>query len=84
MEDLWLKSHKFILDCVVGDFYYGGGNKVSVVKRTSRRIYFDNGNVITIKKSESGKFFYFSGKSVDQILRDIEGYFVFLIHGSYI
>ena len=66
----------------VGDHYYSGGNKISVIKRTPRRIHFDNGNVVTIQKSKSGKFFYFNGKKVDQILRDIEGYLLYLIHSS--
>lgn len=83
MENLWIKAHQFILDSKVGDSYYSGGNKISVIKRTPRRIHFDNENVVTIQKSKSGKFFYFNGKKVDQILRDIEGYFIYKIHSRF-
>lgn len=77
MENLWLKAHQFILDCNIGDFYMVGDQKVSVVRRSPKRIYFSNGELITIKKSEGG-FYHLGGRRVDQILRDIEGYFVFL------
>lgn len=79
MENLWLKAHHYILDMKVGDFYFSGGNNVSVIKRTKSRIYFSNGNIITIKKSSYG-FYHLVGKMVDQTLRDIEGYFIYLIH----
>ncbi len=82
MENLWIKSHEFILDSKIGDFYMVGDNKVSVVRRSPKRIYFSNGELVTIKKSKDGNFNYLSGRNVDQILRDIEGYFVYLIHSS--
>lgn len=82
MENLWRKSHRFILDSKVGDFYETGGEKVLVIKRTPHRIHFSNGNIVTIQKSKSGGFFYFNGKKINQTLRDIEGYFLFLIHSS--
>lgn len=74
-----MKSHHIILDMKVGDFYMSGGGQVSVVKRTPKRIYFSNGNIVTIKKSQYG-FYHLVGKNVNQILRDIEGYLVFLKH----
>lgn len=80
MENLWNKSHKFVITCKVGDYYQVGSEKISVVRRTPKRIYFSNGNVITIQKSKSGLFHYLGGKNVNQILRDIEGYFVYQIH----
>lgn len=79
MENLWTKAHQFILDCKIGDYYMSGGDKVSCIKRTPMRIYFSNGYCITIKKSKYG-FYHLVGKRVDQILRDIEGYLIFLIH----
>ena len=80
MENLWTKSHKFILDSKVGDFYLSGSERISVIRRTPRKIHFSNGNTITISKSKFG-FFHLTGKKVDQTLRDIEGYFLYLIHG---
>lgn len=79
MENLWIKSHETILDMKVGDFYLSGGRKVSVIKRTPMRIHFSNGDIVTIKKSKFG-FYHLVGKNVNQILRDMEGYFVFLKH----
>lgn len=79
MENLWTKAHKFILDSKVGDFYMEGDKKVSVVRRSPKRIYFSNGELVTIRKSECG-FYHLVGRRVDQILRDIEGYFIFLKH----
>lgn len=79
MENLWTKAHKFILDSKVGQFYLSGDDKITVTKRTPKRIYFSNGGVITITKSKFG-FYYFTGRNVNQILRDIEGYFLYLIH----
>ena len=38
-----------------------------------------NGNIVTIKSSQYG-FNYLVGKNVMNILRDIEGYFVYKIH----
>ena len=78
MQELYSKAHLFILESKVGDYYLSGGNKVCVIKRTPRRVYFDNGDVITIQKSKHG-FFFLNGKNVDQILRDIEGYLAYLI-----
>ena len=82
MENLWTKAHKFILDSKVGDFYISGGDKVSVIKRGPKKIHFSNGNTITITKSKFG-FLYLTGKKVDQVLRDIEGFFIYSIHSNY-
>jgi hypothetical protein len=78
MENLWTKAHQFILDCNITDYYMVGDKKVSVVRRSPKRIYFSNGELITIKKSQYG-FFYLRGRNIDQILRDIEGYFIYQI-----
>jgi hypothetical protein len=79
MENLWLKVHHIILNMKVGEFYLTGGHKVSVIKRTPMRIHFSNGDIVTIKKSHYG-FYHLVGKRVNQILRDMEGYSVFLKH----
>lgn len=65
---------------LVGDFYLKGDEKVSVIKRSAKRIHFSDGRVVTITKTKTYGFEYFVGKNVNQILRDIEGYFVYLIH----
>jgi hypothetical protein len=80
MENLWTKSHQFILDCKEGDFYMEGEKKISVVRRSPKRIYFSNGELVTIKESGDGGFFYLGGRNVNQVLRDIEGFFVMLKH----
>ncbi len=74
-QDLWIEAHKFIFNISVGDSY--GVEKIYCTKRTKNRIYFSNGSTITIKKI--GNSFYLFGKNVNQILRDIEGYMVYLI-----
>jgi len=80
MENLWTKAHQFILDSKEGDFYMVGDKKVSVVRRSPKRIYFSNGELVTIKESKGGDFFYLYGRNVNQVLRDIEGYLLYLIH----
>jgi hypothetical protein len=84
MENLWLKAHHFILDSKVDDFYMSGDKKVSVVKRSPKRIYFSNGEIISMKtvKGNVHDFFYLSGKNINNVLRDIEGYFIYKIHSK--
>ena len=79
MENLWIKSHQFILDSKIGDFYMQGDHKVSVVRRSPKRIYFSNGDLVTLKDSKAG-FHYLTGRNINQILRDIEGYLLYKIH----
>jgi hypothetical protein len=81
MENLWIKAHRFIFDSKVGDFYMQGDKKVSVVRRSPKRIYFSNGELITISKLKDDTF-YLSGRNVDNVLRDIEGYFIYKIHSK--
>lgn len=81
MKSMWFESHKFVLNSNVGDFYMSGGHKVFITKKTAKRIYFSNGEIITLKYSDGG-FYFLSGEKVDQILRDIEGYLVYLKHIS--
>ena len=89
--DLNLQANLFIYDAKVGDFYLSGGNKVEVTKRTEKRIHFSNGVIVTIKTLSNGMK-YLSSKSVvtnnksypvvGQMIRDIEGYFLYLIHSK--
>lgn len=70
----FIQSEKFLLSLNVGEGY----NDVVVTKRTKKRIYLSNGNIVHIKNG--GKFLYLDGKYINQILRDIEGYLIYLIH----
>jgi len=78
MENMWIKSHQFLLDMSVGDFYLSGGVKHSVIKRTKKKIWFDNGYFVQLTKSKEYGFLYLKGKNVNQILRDIEGYLIYM------
>jgi hypothetical protein len=89
--DLNIQANLFIYDAKVGDFYLSGGNKVEVTKRTEKRIYFSNGVIVSIKTLPNGMK-YLSSKSVvrnnkpypvvGQMIRDIEGYLLYLIHSK--
>lgn len=89
--DLNLQANLFIYDAKVGDFYLSGGNKVEVTKRTEKRIHFSNGVIVSIKTLSNGMK-YLSSKSVvrknksypvvGQMIRDIEGYSLYLIHSK--
>jgi hypothetical protein len=89
--DLNLQANLFIYDAKVGDFYLSGGSKVEVTKRTEKRIHFSNGVIVSIKTLPNGMK-YLSSKSVvrnnkqypvvGQMIRDIEGYLLYLIHSK--
>jgi hypothetical protein len=89
--DLNLQANLFIYDAKVGDFYLSGGNKVEVIKRTKKRIHFSNDVIVSIKTLSNGMK-YLSSKSVvrnnkpypvvGQMIRDIEGYLLYLIHSK--
>ena len=72
------KEEIFLLNLKVGEGY----NNIVVTKRTNKRIYLSDGKIVHIKKGDG--FFYLDakGNSVKQILRDIEGYLVYLIHST--
>lgn len=72
------------MDSKEGDFYMSGDKKVSVVRRSPKRIYFSNGELVSIKSVKDGghDFFYLSGRNIDNVLRDIEGYFIYKIHSK--
>ena len=67
-------SEMFLLTLTIGE----GFNDVVVNKRTKKRIYLSDGNIIHIK--DTGKFKYLDGKHIKQVLRDIEGYLIYLIY----
>jgi len=87
--DLNLQANLFIYNAKVGDSYLSGGNKVEVTKRTEKRIHFSNGVIVSIKTLSNGMK-YLTSKSVvrnnksypvvGQMIRDIEGYLLYLIH----
>ena len=67
-------SEIFLLGLNIGEGY----NDVVVTKRTNKRIYLSDGKIVHIK--DGGKFKYLDGKYINQILRDIEGYMIYMIH----
>jgi len=84
MNDLWHHAHMFLLNIEVGNSY----NNVTCIKRTDKKIFLSNGVVVTIKKIKGTSMYHLiSNKKVSkgnrkydyiqQILRDIEGYFVY-------
>jgi hypothetical protein len=84
--NLNLQANLFVYKAKVGDFYLSGGDKVEVLKRTEKRIYFSN-NVIVSIKTLPNKMIYLTSKSVvrnnksypvvGQMIRDIEGYLIY-------
>ena len=84
--DLNLEANIFLANAEIGNYYLTGGNKVVVIKRTSKRIHLSNNVIVNIKKLDNGMLFLDSksyvrkGKSypiIHQVLRDIEGYLIF-------
>jgi len=68
------ESEKYLLVLGIG----GGYNNIVVIKRSNKRIYLSDGSIVHIK--DCGKFKYLDGRNINQILRDIEGYLVYLIN----
>ena len=84
MNDLWYDAHMFLLNIEVGNSY----DNVTCIKRTNKKIFLSNGVVVTIKKIKGTSIYHLiSNKKVSkgnrkydyiqQILRDIEGYFLY-------
>ena len=90
--DLNVEANRFIYGAKVGDYYMVGNNKIEVVKRTPKKIYFSNDVTISIRTLSNGNT-YLSSKSivshnkrymvVDQMIRDIEGYLIYKIHSNH-
>jgi tRNA U34 5-carboxymethylaminomethyl modifying enzyme MnmG/GidA len=84
--NLNLQANLFVYEAKVGDFYFSGGDKVEVLKRTKKRIYYSNNVIVSIKTLPNGMI-YLSSKSVvrknrsypviGQMIRDIEGYLIY-------
>jgi hypothetical protein len=84
--NLNLQANLFVYEAKVGDFYLSGGDKVEVLKRTKKRIYYSNNVIVSIKTLPNGMI-YLSSKSVvrknrsypviGQMIRDIEGYLIY-------
>ena len=88
-DSIWNKVNEFLFNMKVGDRYkISTETYVECVKRTNKRIYLSNGNIVTIKTI--GGYEYLTSKGVvrnnkrydtiNQILRDIEGYFIYQNH----
>lgn len=71
------ESEIFLLGLNIGEGY----NDIVVTKRTKKRIYLSDSNIVHIKCG--GSFKYLDGKSINQILRDIEGFLIYKIHTSF-
>lgn len=92
MEDLFLKAQKFVINMKVGDFYMTSkDDKVECIKRDKNKIHLSNGVNIRFQKTKLDNSLYLVTNKkiskgnkkfdyINQILRDIEGYFVCGIH----
>jgi hypothetical protein len=90
-DSIWNDANDFLFNMKVGDKYkISTETYVECVKRTDKRIYLSNGNIVTIKTLNGYKYLTSrsivtrnkSYDSVTQILRDIEGYFIYQTHQS--
>ena len=88
--DMFTKAHIFLYDIKVGEGYKTSIDDVVIcVKRTKKRIYLSNGVIVHLKE-KNGMLYFSSGclvrgykrfEYVMKILRDIEGYLIYRIHG---
>jgi hypothetical protein len=69
-------AEMYLLSLNVGEGY----NNVVVTKRTSKRIYLSNNVIVHIKDCGGFKYLDAKGNTIKQILRDIEGFLIYLIH----
>ena len=85
----WDEANLYLFNIKEGEGYRTSTDtEVICTKRTNKRIYLSNGVIVNIKNN--GKFLYLSSASntigrkryekVDQILRDIQGYLIYLIY----
>ena len=75
--DTWLEAHKFLLNLKIGEGFGPDDNKITLIKKTKKTLSLSDKKIIHIKKVDN--FFYLDGKHINQILRNIEGYIVYLI-----
>jgi hypothetical protein len=91
MEDLNLKANRWLFDCQVGDSYGKDDQRVEVLSRTKNTIKLSNGVNVNIKTLPNG-LKYLDSRSVrrgnkpyplvNQIIRDLEGWFLYKIHSQ--
>jgi hypothetical protein len=89
--DMFTKAHIFLYELKEGQGYFKSvDDQVTCVKRTKKRIYLSNGVIVHLKK-RNGMLYFASAclvrghkryEYVMQVLRDIEGYLVYLIHSE--
>ena len=72
----FISSEQYLLSLKIGEGY----NDAIVVKRTPNRIYLSNDKIIHIRKGDGFKYLDAKGITIKQILRDIEGYLIYLKH----
>ena len=89
--DTWTRAHMFLYYLKEGQGYKTSlDTEVTCVKRTNKKIVLSNGVIVHIKKKNGNEYFHSAGivrrhkkfEYVNQILRDIEGYLVYLIHSG--
>lgn len=73
MNELWIEAQRYIFDLEVGNGY----NDVTLVKRTKKRLHFSNGYIVHIKKLRNLFYLDARGNTINQIVRDVEGYLVY-------
>ena len=69
-------AEQYLLSLNIGEGY----NDVIVVKRTPNRIYLSNDKIVHIRNGDGFKYLDAKGLTIKQILRDIEGYLIYLKH----
>jgi len=91
MNDVWILSQKFLLSLREKDVFYLGKRKFEVGMVNDHKIsLLINGKPFLIHKKHCDEFFYLHSRGikiknrnyplVDQLIRDIEGYIVYLNH----
>ncbi len=87
--DTWTKAHMFLYYIKEGEGYKTSvDTEVICVKRTKKKIVLSNGVIVHIKSKNGNEYLHSASivrrykryEYVNQILRDIEGYLVYLIH----
>lgn len=91
MNDTWTLSHRFILSLEEGDTFFLGKKEYTVIKKTLSKIsLLIDGKKFNILMKKCDNFFYLHSRSVksgnrsypliNQLLRDVEGYIIYLTH----
>ena len=89
--DTWTKAHMFLYYLQEGQGYKTSvDTEVTCIKRTNKKIVLSNGVIVHLKKKNGNEYLHSASivhkhkryEYVNQILRDIEGYLVYLIHSG--